>query len=72
MNSLALAAINFGAFGLIQWIIVAIVLAGIIGIAAVIIRQSGIAIPGFVITIFWIVLAVVVGVVAIKFLASML
>ena len=57
---------------LIHWIIVAIVCAGIIGIALVVIRQAGIAIPEWIITILWIVLAVVVAVVAIKFLAGLI
>lgn len=51
-------------------LIVAIVIGGVIGIALVIIRQSGIVIPQFVITILWIVIAVVVGVVAIRFVAG--
>jgi hypothetical protein len=72
MNELMLAAVNFGAFGLIQWLIVAIVVAGVIGITLVVFRQSGIAIPGFVIQICWIVLCVVIGVIAIKLLASLL
>ena len=59
-------------YTLIQWIIIAIVFAGIIGIALVVIRQAGIAIPGWVINILWIVLAVVVAVVAIKFLAGLI
>ncbi len=57
---------------LIHWIIVAIVIAGVIGIALVIARQAGIVIPDFIWTIAWIVLAVVVGVIAIRFLASMM
>ena len=70
--SLALAAINFGAFGIIQWLIVAIIVAGCIGIAIVASKQAGIVIPQFVRTIFWIVLCCVIAVIAIKFLASML
>ncbi len=59
-------------YTLIHWVLVAIVVAGIIGIALVVVRQAGIAIPGWVIQILWIVLAVVVAVVAIKFLAGLL
>ncbi len=59
-------------YTLIHWIIVAIVIAGIIGIALVVIRQTGIVIPDWVITIFWIVLVVVVAIVAIKFLAGLI
>lgn len=61
-----------GQYTLIQWVIIAIVLAGIIGIALVVVRQAGIAIPGWVVQILWIVLAVVVAVVAIKFLAGLI
>jgi len=59
-------------YDLIHWVLIAIVLAGIIGIALVVIRQAGVAIPGWVIQIFWIVLAVVVAVIAIRFLAGLL
>ncbi|MFA5376338.1 MAG: hypothetical protein WC455_11390 [Dehalococcoidia bacterium] len=64
-------SVNFAAIGFIQWIIIAIVVAGVVGIAMVVSKQAGIVIPAFIVTIFWIVLAVVVGVIAIKFLASM-
>lgn len=67
-----LLAVSFGAMTLIQWVIIAIVVAGVIGIAMVVVKQAGIAIPPFVVTIFWICLCVVVGVIAIKFLASMM
>ncbi len=59
-------------YGLIQWIVIAIVLAGVIGIAMIAIKAAGIDIPGWVIQILWIVLVVIVAVVAIKFLAGML
>lgn len=60
-----------GSYSLIQIAIAIIVLAGVIGIVLVVVRQSGIVIPAFITTICWIVLAVVIGVVAIKFLASL-
>jgi len=53
-----------------SWLIIAIVIAGIVGIAIVVARQAGIAIPPWIFTILWIILVVVVGVVAIKFLLS--
>ncbi len=59
-------------YGLIQWVIVAVVLAGIIGIAMVVVRQTGIGVPDWVFQILWIVLVVVVAVVAIRFLAGMI
>ncbi len=67
-----LAQYAAGGYDLIHLVIVGIVIAGIVGIALVISRQAGIMIPGFVVTILWIVLAVVVGVVAIKFLAGLI
>lgn len=61
-------------FGLsiIQLIIVCMVIAGAIGILYVVMRQAGVAIPGWAVQIFWIVLVVIVGVVAVKLLASLL
>lgn len=61
-----------GGYSLIQIAIFVIVIAGIIGIVLVVTKQMGVAIPPFIITICWILLAVVIGVIAIKFLASML
>lgn len=61
-------------FGLsiIQLIIVAMVIAGCVGILYVVMRQAGVAIPSWVIQILWIVLVVMVGVVAVKLLASLI
>lgn len=70
MTALLLAQAGLAGFGLIHWLIVALVVAGCIGIAFVVAKQAGINIPPFIITIGWIILAVVIGVVAIKFLAS--
>lgn len=58
--------------GIPQMLIYFIVIAGCIGIALVILKVSEIQIPAWAWKIFWIVLVVIVGVVAIKFLASML
>ena len=64
---------NFsGPGGLVRLLIVAVILAGCIGIAMAVAHAAGIAIPAFVITILWIVFAVLVGVLAIKFIASLL
>lgn len=71
MKTLLLAQAVAG-YGLIQWLIVAIVVAAIIGVVFVVIRQTGIVIPPFIISIFWILLAAVVGIVAIRFLWSLL
>jgi hypothetical protein len=49
--------------------ILIIVILGVIGIAYVVAQESGIGIPPFIVRIFWIVLAVVIGVVAITFIS---
>lgn len=53
-----------------QWAIYIIIAAGIIAIVIVILRQLQIVVPVFIINILWIILAVVIGVVAIKLLLS--
>lgn len=55
-----------------EWAIIILVIGGIIGVLLVAVRAAGVTIPPFIITILWIILAVVIGVVAIKFLASYL
>lgn len=57
---------------LIQWVVVAIVVAAVIGIALIAIRQTGIQIPAWVGQVGWIVLLAVVAIVAIQFLARLL
>jgi hypothetical protein len=57
---------------LIQWVVVGIVVAAVIGIALIVIRQAGIQIPGWVGQVGWIVLLAVVAIVAIKFLSRLL
>lgn len=57
---------------IVSWIIIAMVIAGIVGIAIIVAHAAGITIPQWVIQILWIVLAVVIGVVAIKFLVGLL
>ncbi len=52
--------------------IIIVVAAGVIAIVVAILRQLNIAIPAFIINILWIILAVVIGVVAIKFITTML
>lgn len=69
---LALLAQIAGGYSLIQIAIFVVVILGVVGIVLVVAKQMGVAIPPFIITIFWIVLAVVIGIVAIKFIASLL
>lgn len=70
MDLLLLAQI--GAWGLAQWAIAIIVLAGIIAIVIVVTKQMGVQIPPFIVHVLWIILAVIIGVVAVKFLLTML
>ena len=55
-----------------HWAIILIVVAAIVGIALVVIRAAGIAVPSWIITILWIILAAIVGVLAIRILLSLL
>lgn len=61
-----------GAYSIIQVALFLVVILGIVGVVLVIARQMGVQIPQYIVTIFWIILAVIVGVIAIKFLASLL
>lgn len=55
---------------LLQLIIWAVIVAGAIGILIVVAGVAGIVVPHFIVTILWIVLAVVIAVLAIRFIAS--
>ncbi len=56
----------------IQRILLAIlIIGGAIGVMLVVVNQAGIVIPAFIVTIFWIVLGVFIGCLAIKLLFSM-
>lgn len=70
MNSLVLAQI--GAWSIAQWAIAIIVICGIVAVVVLVTRQMGVTIPPFFVNILWIVLAVVIGVLAVRFLADML
>ena len=70
MSSLLLA-VNFAGWGLIQWAIFIVIIAAIVAVVFVALKQFGIAIPGWVITIFWILVVAVVCIGAIRFLASL-
>jgi hypothetical protein len=59
-----------GVGGIAQWAIWLIVIAGIIGIVIAVAKYSGVQIPPILITVAWILFAVFVGVVAIKFLVG--
>lgn len=71
-NLLLFAQGGLAPAGIVQWVIILIVLAGVIGVAFIVTRQAGITIPPFVIQIFWVLLACIIGVVAIRYLAGLL
>lgn len=58
-------------WGFAEFIIAIIVLAAIIAVMYVALRQFGITIPGWVIQIFWILVVCVVAILAIRFLMSL-
>lgn len=62
----------FAGMSVIHLLILLVIVLGAAAIAAVVIKKIGLKIPAFVVTILWIVFAVVVGVVAIKLIASLL
>lgn len=53
-----------------HWAIVVILICGIVGIAIVVVRATGVSIPPFIVTILWIILACFIGIVAIKFIMA--
>jgi bacteriorhodopsin len=71
MFPLILAQLGIG-FDVGRWAIIAVVVAAIIGVVYVGLQQAGIAIPAFVVRVFWIVVAAVICVVAIKFLLGIM
>ena len=58
-------------YSLIHILIVIIIVAACVGIAMVVLRQAGITVPPFIVTIAWIVLAAVVGICAIRLVAGL-
>ncbi len=56
----------------VQWIIAIIVIAACVGIMYVGLGVMGVAIPSWVITIGWICAAAFVGIIAIKFIVSLM
>jgi len=62
---------GFGGFGIVHWIIMIIIIAAVIAVMYVILNRMGVAIPGWVVQIFWILVAACIGIMAIKFLLSL-
>lgn len=57
---------------IVHYVIIAIIIAGVIGIGFIVARQAGIVVPAFIVQILWIIMAVVIGVMAISFIAQYL
>lgn len=62
---------GIASWGIVEWIIAIIILCGIVGIAWIVLRVIGVSPPGWLIQILWIIVAVVVGILAIKFLSTL-
>lgn len=63
-------------FGALAWSIgemavAAIVLAAVVAIVVIIVKAMGLAIPPWAVTVFWIVLLAIVGILAIRFVLSL-
>lgn len=58
-------------WSLAHYAILVIIIAAVVAILMVILRQMGVGVPPFVVNILWIILAAFVGVLAIKFLLSL-
>lgn len=73
MNGFLLAQqfTNFGTWTVGNWAMAILVVAGIVAIVGIILRVLKIAIPEWIIMILWVLLAVVIGCAAIKFLMWM-
>ena len=70
--STVLAQVGLGGYSLAQIAIIIVVVAAVIAMVWVALRQFGIAIPQWVIQIFWIILVAFVVILGIKFVAGML
>jgi hypothetical protein len=68
---LALFSGPIATWGLVDFIIAIIIIAGAVGILLVVLGVAGVQIPPWVVKIFWIVVACAVGIFAIRLLASM-
>jgi hypothetical protein len=58
-------------WGLVDIIIAVVIIAAIIGIMYVALRQFGVAIPQWAVTIFWICIVAIVAIFAIRFVAGL-
>jgi hypothetical protein len=69
---MALLAQAMGGYSMIQLGAIILVIAGVCAVVMVVLRQLGVTIPPFIVTILWIVLAVMIGILALYFLGSMI
>lgn len=71
MSGMSLLAQVGVAGGFIQWAIIIVVVAAVVALVCVGLRQFGITIPPFIIQVIWIVIAAVIIIAAILFVAKM-
>jgi hypothetical protein len=69
MTAMLLA--QLGGYSIAQIAIAVLIILGVVGIVWAVTKHLGIAIPPIVVTIFWIVFAVALGIMAIRFLMSL-
>ena len=67
----ALLALNPGSWTVGEFVIAIVIIAAVVAVMYVALRQFGVAIPPWVIQIFWIVVVAVVAILAIRFLLSL-
>lgn len=56
---------------LVHWLMIGIVIAGVVAIFYVVLQKMGVVVPDFIVKIFWIIVACVVGILAIKLIVSL-
>lgn len=71
MNILALWHGAYSTWNFSDWAVLIVILGAIIGLVLIAIKQFGLTIPSWAIQVFWLVVAAVVIIVAIRFVASL-
>jgi len=61
-----------GGYSLFQLAIFIVVVAGLVAVVVIILKQLGVTVPAWLQAILWVILVVIVGIFAIKVIASML
>jgi len=61
-----------GGYSLFQLAIFIVVVAGLVAVVVIILKQLGVTVPQWLQAILWVILVVIVGIFAIKVIASML